>query len=191
MRTIERVLLVSGGDRGREQIAPLLRQAGLSLESVTSGGEARRFLLEREPELLLINAPLPDEQGRDLALWAADSTSSGVVLVVKSELCDELSAQVEEEGVLVLPKPLSRQLFHQTIRLALASRRRMLGLKKENIQLQNKIEEIRMVDRAKCALIQYLGLTEPQAHRYVEKQAMDRRVTRREIAESILRTYET
>ena len=52
------------------------------------------------------------------------------------------------------------------------------------------MEEIRLVDRAKCALIQYLSLTEPMAHRYIEKEAMDRRVSRREVAEGILRTYE-
>ena len=45
----------------------------------------------------------------------------------------------------------------------------MLGLRQENIKLQKKIEEIRLVDRAKCALIQYLGLTESQAHKYIEK----------------------
>ena len=53
-----------------------------------------------------------------------------------------------------------------------------------------KGEEIRLVDRAKCVLIQVLSMTEPQAHRYLEKEAMDRRVTRREVAEQVLRTYE-
>ena len=66
----------------------------------------------------------------------------------------------------------------------------MLGLRDENIQLQQKIEEIRLVDRAKCALIQYLNLTEAQAHRYIEKQAMDLRLSRRQVAEAILKTYE-
>ena len=50
--------------------------------------------------------------------------------------------------------------------------------------------EIRLVDRAKCILIQYLDMTEKEAHRHIEKLAMDKRKTRREIAESILRSYE-
>ena len=94
------------------------------------------------------------------------------------------------EGVLVLAKPFGRAMFSQTLRLGLAARRRMLGLRDENVQLQKKIEEIRLVDRAKCVLIQVLSMTEPQAHRYLEKEAMDRRVTRREVAEQVLRTYE-
>ena len=46
------------------------------------------------------------------------------------------------------------------------------------------------MDRAKCALIQYLQMSEPQAHRYLEKQAMDMRLTRAEVARSVLQTYE-
>ena len=67
----------------------------------------------------------------------------------------------------------------------------MLNLQNENVRLQQKIQEIRMVDRAKCALIQYLHMSEPDAHRYIEKQAMDLRITRREVAEEILKTYES
>ena len=48
-----------------------------------------------------------------------------------------------------------------------------------------------MVDRAKCAMIQYLNMTEPQAHRYIEKQAMDLRITKKEVARGILETYDT
>lgn len=67
----------------------------------------------------------------------------------------------------------------------------MLSLQSENTKLHQKIQEIRLVDRAKCTLIQYLHMTEQDAHRYIEKQAMDLRMTRREIAEEILKTYES
>ena len=73
----------------------------------------------------------------------------------------------------------------------MVARRRRLEIKTETAGLHHKIEEIRLIDRAKCVLIQYLGLTEPQAHRYIEKQAMDRRVSRREVAAGILAAYET
>ncbi|MEF2823148.1 MAG: ANTAR domain-containing protein [Oscillospiraceae bacterium] len=48
------------------------------------------------------------------------------------------------------------------------------------------MEELQLISRAKAVLIEYLKLTEPQAHRYIEKQAMDRCVTRRSVAEEIL-----
>ena len=81
--------------------------------------------------------------------------------------------------------------YDKAVKLISASRRRILGLKNENVRLQKKIEEIRLVDRAKCALIEYLGMTEAQAHRHIEKQAMDLRMTRREVAQGILQTYES
>ena len=54
---------------------------------------------------------------------------------------------------------------------------------------EQKIQDIRTIDRAKCLLIQYSGMSEEQAHRYLEKQAMDRRMTRREVAEEVLRLH--
>ncbi len=52
------------------------------------------------------------------------------------------------------------------------------------------MEDVRLVGRAKCILMTHMHMREPEAHRYIEKQAMDRRTTRRAIAEGILKTYE-
>ena len=93
-------------------------------------------------------------------------------------------------GVCVLPKPLNKSLFFQSLKIVSATQSRIMGLRNENFKLQSKIEEIRLVNRAKCVLIQYLKLTEPQAHRYIEKQAMDTRQTKKDVAEKILKTYE-
>ena len=65
-----------------------------------------------------------------------------------------------------------------------------MHLENENIRLQKKIDEIRIVDRAKLVLIQVLKMTEPQAQHYIEKQSMDLRQSRLVTAENILRTYE-
>lgn len=156
-----------------------------------SGAEARRLLLEGSFDLIVINAPLPDEFGHELACWAAQTSTAGVLLLVRSESADDLSARVEDEGVFVVPKPVNRPFFYQALKLVSASRRRMLNLEQQNMKLQQKIEEIRLVDRAKCTLIEVLKLSEAQAHRYIEKQAMDMRITRREVAENILKTYES
>ena len=77
-------------------------------------------------------------------------------------------------------------MFYQAV-LACASRRRILGFTMK-ILASIKIEEIRLVDRAKCALIQYLSFTEQQAHRHIEKQAMD--MYYKKVALGILKTYE-
>ena len=76
------------------------------------------------------------------------------------------------------------------MKIVTAVRSRVMGYQKENAKLQVKIDEIKLINRAKCVLMQYLKLTEPQAHRYIEKQAMDTRKTRKEVAQSILLRYE-
>lgn len=160
------------------------------VQTLLSGTECRRSLTENDYDLVLINTPLADEFGHELAVHAAESTGAGVVLLVKAELADEVSGKVEDAGVFVVGKPLNRALLFGAVKLALAAHRRMAGLQRQNDVLQQKIEDIRLVDRAKCALIQYCQFTEPEAHKYIEKEAMDRRCTRREVALRILHTYE-
>lgn len=188
---MDSVLVVSSSDKGKDFLSEFLRAQDFSnIITVKSGAEARRLLHENDFELVVINAPLRDESGEELSLMVTDISMAGVILIVKSEIADDVSAEVEDYGVFVLPKPLSRPMFFQALKLMAAARRRLMGLQHENTQLQQKIEDIRLVDRAKCALIQYLKLTEPQAHRYIEKQAMDRRISKREVAQGILNTYE-
>lgn len=191
MRTGD-ILVVASSDKGKELLLDLLKSSGHNqIVTASSGNEARRLFGQNNFETVLINAPLLDEFGDELALLVADTTASGVLLLVKSELAEAISLKVEDYGVFVVEKPIGRTLFYQALKLVTASRMRMLGLKKENIKLQNKIEEIRLVDRAKCTLIQYLNMSEEKAHKYIEKQAMDRRISRKSIAEGILKTYES
>lgn len=191
---MEDILLVSSSIKVTALLTELLkaeRSSSCQVSAALSGGEARRLLSQRDYDLILINTPLQDEFGHDLALTAVRTSSAGVMLLVKSEAEDEVAGKVEDYGVMVVGKPISRQLFYQAMKMLSASRKRILGLQHENLKLQNKIEEIRLVDRAKCVLIQYLNMTEPQAHRYIEKQAMDMRSTRMEVAQGILQTYES
>ncbi|GHU84065.1 hypothetical protein FACS1894196_4800 [Clostridia bacterium] len=92
-------------------------------------------------------------------------------------------ARMEPRGVVTLAKPVSPALFGQAVSILAATRAKLT-------RLQGKIEEIRIVERAKRALIQTLKMSETQAHRYIEKQAMDLRKTKYAVAENIIKTYE-
>ena len=69
------------------------------------------------------------------------------------------------------------------------ARERMRQMEAKQATVEERIEEIRLVNRAKWLLIECLGMTEPEAHRYIEKQSMDQRISKREVAESVIRTY--
>ena len=188
---MERALIVSGSEKGIDAVVQLLKNSGYSqITTINSGSEARRLINVTEYELIIINTPISDEFGHELSIMMSKASTAGIILICKVDIADDVSDKVGDFGVCVVPKPLNKAVFHQSLKLVQATRSRMLGLKKENVKLLTKIDELRSINRAKCALMEYLNLTEPQAHRYIEKQAMDNRQTRKEVALSILSTYE-
>lgn len=188
---VESVLIVSANEKAASALVPMLRNFGhLSIAMAKSASEAKRALMSNEYDLVMINAPLSDEYGFELADVVLRNSMSSCLFIVKSEHFESASAKLEALGGLCISKPVNRLMFIQSLRWIFATRNRLLGLKKENIKLQNKIEEMRIVNRAKFALMQYLSFDEAQAHRYIEKQAMDKRVTKYQIATQIIKTYE-
>ena len=91
---MESALLVSGSEKGLQQLKPLLeRLSGLQVVPVASGSEARRRLAREEYALAVINGPLQEELGQELALWIAEGTACGVVLLLRRE---EAEADAED-----------------------------------------------------------------------------------------------
>lgn len=188
---MDNVLIVSNTNSTMGIISDLLQSESFSrIVTTQNGSEARRYISELDFDLIIIDTPLSDEPGDDLSVTAAEKTTAGIILIVSAETLPEVSANVEDAGVFALPKPISSEFFYQAVKLLAASRKRVMHLEDENQKLQKKIEEIRTVDRAKLILVQVLNMTEPQAHRYIEKQAMDMRQSRTTVAENILKTYE-
>lgn len=189
---MNRALIVSSSADSSAAIEQLLRAEGYTkTATASSGSEARRLICgEPEPELVVINAPLSDEFGQELAEMTASMTSAAIILICRNDIADDVADKVTNSGICVVPKPLNRQVLIRSVRLVTSTRSRMMGLKKENAELMTKIDEMRLINRAKCTLMQYLKFTEPQAHKYIEKQAMNTRQTRREVAMRILATYE-
>ena len=185
---MDRTLIVSATEKSHTMLTQFLTSCGVQTQFcyAASGAEARRVLVNGMFDLVLVNTPLPDEFGHEMAQTAAHDTLAGVILLAKAEIADSVAEKVEDDGVLVVPKPLSRVLFMQALRLMRAARQRLTGLQSENRRLQQRIEDIRTVDRAKCLLIECCAMSEPEAHAYIEQQAMKRRRTKREIAESII-----
>ena len=185
------VLLASASEKFNTVTASLL--PGSEFWPVTiakTAGEAQRLLLERSFDLVLVNAPLPDEFGTRLAMDACRKTQAGVLLLVRRELHEEIYYKVMEDGVITLPKPVSEPVMSQMLRTLCSVRERLRRAEERQVTVEKKIEELRLVNRAKWLLIERLHMTEEDAHGYIRRQAMDKRVTQREAAEDILRTYQ-
>jgi response regulator NasT len=184
-------LIISSTEKSVSFLTKMLEQAEINdITTVPTALEARGRLGGRDYDLCVINAPLTDEYGESLARSISDTSLSEVILIVKEEHLNEISNKLSDCGAAVIPKPLNRVFFWNALKLTLATHKKMLKVQDENKKLLKKIEDIRTIDRAKCILISYLAITEAEAHRHIEKQAMDLRLTKRAVAEEILKTYE-
>lgn len=186
------VLLISGNRKAADTYSSLLSsvQPQAAVCRAGSCGEARRLMAKNNFALILILTPLPDGFGTELAKDAVRSTA-GVMLAVSPNLEKELSLKFQQDGIFVFSPTMSRKTFDNAVHLLLAVHNRLERVQPTSDAMQQKLKDIRLVDRAKCYLIQYEKLTEPEAHHYIEKRAMDQRVPKREIAEEILSRYDT
>lgn len=186
------VLVVSSGSKFPASLRDLLPEDRYTpLHAVSDVASARRCLLERTFDIVIISSPLPDEFGTKLALHVVDSSSAGVLLLVKAEHYADLSARLSPYGILLLQKPTSPQLILQSLQLLCGTRERLRKMEQKTASIEEKMMEIRTVNRAKWLLIDHEGMTEAEAHRFIEKQAMDRCVTRRAIVDQIIARYQT
>ncbi len=185
------VLLVTASDSFTAKIKPLLPVTDYwPVATAHSVGEARRKLVETAFDLVLINAPLPDDFGMRLAVDICTGSGAGVLLLVRNDQFDDIYARVVGYGVLTLSKPTNMQMVAQNLRILCATRERMRQMEAKQAAVEEKIEEIRLVNRAKWLLIEGLGMTEAEAHRYIEKQSMDQRLSKRDVAGSVIKTYQ-
>ncbi len=184
------VLVVSPAGRGADFLASVFDAPTFDpVVNASSAGEARRLLSSEQYDLIVVNSPLPDETGIDFCIDAAQG-SSGVMLFVKNDIYEIVSSQCTREGIFVIPKPNTQRNVAQSVTLLCAIRERLRKYEKKTRTLREKMDSIRIVNRAKWLLIERLGMTEQDAHGYIEKEAMNRRRTSREIAEEIIRMYE-
>lgn len=189
-KNIYRVLIAGANDRTFDSLRELLPPDSYEPPlRAGSAGEAKRMLLETDVDLVILNAPLRDEFGTQLALNLAQDNLC-VLMLVPAESFDAVCYKVEDEGILTLSKPVSRSGLLGAIKLLTAMRGKLRKLDRQNQALQEKMQDIRTVNRAKWLLIEIKRMTENEAHYYIEKQAMDMRLSRREVAENIIRTYD-
>lgn len=184
-----RILLVSPGDNFIKEVSALLQPDRYQTDSTHSATDARRKLLENTYDFVVVNAPLSDEAGSRLCIDAGRNNGTVAAIFAAADTFDELYAKVSVHGVFVLHKPSSRGLLLQAFSLMVCARERLRALEKKVGKTESKLDEIRIVNKAKWLLIDHEGLSEAQAHKQIEKAAMDAGITKRLAAQMILNNY--
>ena len=180
------VLLVSRDSKIISQISVFLVPPLFELTTTSDFNEARRLAAERTFNIIIADSG--DGFDTDFAINVADSYST-VLLLVPNEHFDEISYRVEGYGILTITKPFEPFYLYNMMKIAIAVQYKVQILSSQTTKLKVKMEEIKLVNRAKMLLIQNLIMSEPEAHHYLEKEAMDRGLKRTAVAEEILKTY--
>ncbi len=185
------LLLVTGSKDTAAHFAAFLPADRFAPElNVCSPLEAPYVLDEAVYDVVVLDGSVPFDTASSLALRAEQTGAAGVLLLAEADRFGDVSAFSQNHGFMTLLSPVDPALLKQSLGMMAAVSQRLRALESRAEKLQAKMEELRIVDRAKLLLIQRFKMTEKQAHRFIEKNAMDRCVTRRAVAEKIIRTYE-
>lgn len=183
-------LVVSASERFSAALTGFLPEAVYSpVITAASVSAAEREVARRGFDFIFLNCPLPDDSGIRFAIDSCRTGSTVALMFVSADMEDQIHARVAEHGVYTLVKPTPRGSMLQAMRWMAVTRERLRGLEKRVQPIEEKMEEIRLVNRAKWLLISELKMSEPDAHHYIAHQAMDRCVPKREVAEEIIKLY--
>ena len=183
-----KIFVIAKTTEGCETISSALSELSADIECCASDIEARKAELSAY-DAIVVSVPLQSEFGLDLTAEMSKKTSAPIIILARADIAEDVQGRIKFTGAFVLAKPFSRSVLTQTVRMAVLAKENINRLEREKSELRGKLEDVKTVDRAKCLLIQYLNMTEEQAHKHIQKMAMDTRRSQREIAEDILKTY--
>lgn len=185
------LLLITTSQDTASQFALMLPADRFAPEyNVCTALEAPYVLNEGKYDVVVIDDSIPVKTGPELAAKAAGDGTTNVLLLAKPERFETVSAYAQDHGFMTLRSPVDPSLFKQSLNMMATVAERMRKMEAETESLKAKMDEMRLVNRAKLILIQQFQMTEKDAHRFIEKNAMDRCVKRRTVAASIIRTYQ-
>ena len=184
------VLVVSSSEKLNTALAALLEKPRFSpVVFAADLSTAKRCLADRAYDFLLVNSPLKEDSGIRLAVDTASESASAVLLLVPGEFTADIHNRTAEYGIFTLGKPVAKPALLTALSFLESMRERLRKSEKKALSIEEKMQEIRLVNRAKWLLIAEEGMDEETAHHAIEREAMDRCVPKKTVAEEIIRRY--
>lgn len=180
---ITSVLVVTKDSKISSPIGQMLVAPVFDVTFCADFNDARRKISEMRYKIIIVDSG--DGSDSDFAIDVSDTLST-VLLLAPAHLFDQISYRAEPYGVLTLAKPFDSFYFYNIIKIALAVQAKVQRISSQTVKLKEKMEEIRIVNRAKMLLMQNQKMTEQEAHRFIEKEAMDRCMKRIAVAQNII-----
>jgi len=182
-----RVIVAEDESLIRMDIVEILTDNGFDVVGEAGDGEAAvQLATELRPDLVVMDVKMPKLDGISAAERLSKNHIAPVVLLTAFSQ-KELVERASEAGALAyVVKPFTPNDLLPAIEIALARYQQIIALESEVADLAERFETRKLVDRAKGLLNEKMGLSEPDAFRWIQKASMDRRLTMHEVAQTII-----
>ena len=180
-----RILVAEDEALIRMDLVEMLREAGYEVVAeATNGEEAIALATEHQPDLCILDVKMPVLDG----ISAAEKIISiAPVLMLTAFSQRELVERARDAGVMAyVVKPFSISDLVPAIEIAMSRHTQMKSLAEEVADLHERLETRKVIDRAKGILMKALNLSEPEAFTWIQRAAMDRRLTMKEVAQAVI-----
>ncbi|SDH47016.1 response regulator NasT [Rhodococcus triatomae] len=184
-----RVLVAEDEALIRLDLVEMLREEGYDVVGEAGDGQvAVELALELNPDLVIMDVKMPRRDGIDAASEiAAKRIAPVVILTAFSQR--ELVERARDAGAMAyLVKPFSIADLVPAVELATSRFKEITALEREVTEMSDRLETRKLVERAKGILMEKQAMTEPEAFRWVQRAAMDRRSTMKAVAEIVIET---
>jgi response regulator NasT len=171
----------------RMDLAEMLADEGYDVVGQAADGQQAVELAERErPDLVILDVKMPVLDGIAAAERIAGQRIAPVVMLTAFSQRDLVERARDAGAMAYLVKPFSQSDLAPAIEMAVSRFAEISALEAEVTDLQDRLETRKAVERAKVVLQRDLGLSEPDAFRWIQKTAMDLRLTMRQVAEGVI-----
>ncbi|GAA1751758.1 response regulator [Kocuria aegyptia] len=187
LRPARRVVVAEDETLIRLDIVEMLRDAGYDIVAEADNGQrAVELARELRPDLVLMDVKMPVLDGITAAEQIASDRIAPVVLLTAFSQ-RELVERAREAGAMAyVVKPFTVDDLVPAIEIAISRAEEIAALEREVTDMKEQFATRKLVERAKSLLTTKMGLTEPEAFRWIQKTSMDRRLSMREVAEAII-----
>jgi response regulator NasT len=184
---VRRVVIAEDEALIRMDLAEMLAEEGYDVVGQASDGEQAVALAESlSPDLVLLDVKMPRLDGIAAAERIAEQRIAPVVMLTAFSQRDLVERARDAGAMAYLVKPFSRSDLVPAIEMAVSRFTELTALEREVADLSERLETRKAVDRAKGVLQKRLGLSEPDAFRWIQKTAMDLRLSMRQVADGVV-----